>query len=327
MTAAALPGRRFGTTETPLRIRRYASTGDIEVTIATLVVGSSPVLSPDQALTTRLGIRETVANSATQVTLRGLNLKPTGATAASVALEFSSDCGSAPEGKLVPSGLYNNTRMEVQLIGLDQTCSGLLLASVTVGGAASADSATAAVWMCFCCCCGRTCVEPCYRCAGVTSGDPVPVAAVHAPVINPSKHRVAANAVELHVTGTNLPPQCVQDPADIDVGGLSVGSLLRANLTLGTHFTLFGCSATSFTMRLLQGDTHTPTDNAKMSVAATGHRWHPITGNLRILRYSTSGPLDVRIAQILPAFNGQITRATASVINTGLASHSPLPHF
>ena len=33
MTAAALPGRRFGTTETPLRIRRYASTGDIEVTI------------------------------------------------------------------------------------------------------------------------------------------------------------------------------------------------------------------------------------------------------------------------------------------------------
>ena len=128
-------------------------------------------------------------------------------------------------------------------------------------------------------------------------------------MITLSTHRLASNAVELFVTGKHLPPSCPASPKEISIGGLSTGSQNRANLTLGTHYTLFGCTTDGFTLRLI--DTM---------------RWHPNTAGcgdgceLRMLHYASSGPIDVPIATVMPPFDGNLMSATADVVNTGILS-------
>eukprot|EP00658_Telonema_sp_P-2_P051593 TRINITY_DN3967_c0_g2_i1.p1 TRINITY_DN3967_c0_g2~~TRINITY_DN3967_c0_g2_i1.p1 ORF type:complete len:995 (-),score=173.70 TRINITY_DN3967_c0_g2_i1:146-3130(-) len=247
-TLVLLPGMRFGRKLGPLRVLRYADTGPIHVTVADLVPGGSPTVTMEQPA---------LLNTATTVTIRGVGLRPFGATRDHVHVQFYPACGDAPSGAVTPASVYDNGLIKVAVSGLNQTCAGPLLARIVV--------------------------------RGIDSGAPVAVASVVSPTLDASSHRLAANGAALLVTGHDLPVMCPTAPEHIQVGGLSPGAESRAMLTLGTDFTLSGCTATGFVMNL-----------------AKGRRWHPRTGELRVSRYSTSGAIDVTVAKILPLFNGEL---------------------
>jgi len=223
-TAVPLPGRYWGWMDGPLRLLRYGESGEIEVTVATLASGNLPVLHSQSHLTPVYPHRILLPNTGGSLTLAGERLKQSYAgSLQDVSVTFNATCGKAPTAGAMSS--HTATSLTVALLGLDSTCEGSLLASITVGG--------------------------------ISSGGPVAVRHVVSPVLLPNPLLVVtANAEEIQVRGLNLPPVCPSSERVV-IGGLldaaSDSGTVSGGLHAGSDFTVTACTGSGFVLRLTPG--------------------------------------------------------------------------
>lgn len=131
--------------------------------------------------------------------------------------------------------------------------------------------------------------------AGRSSGPPVQIATVTADlVLLESNTLLAANAETLVIQGTNMPLECPGDSQEVRIEGL----------VLWSDFNVARCTSTSVILRL-----------------QPGKQWGAAGSKLRVTRYSYSGPIDVAVATIVPAFEPQTSQPMHAHPTLDLSSH------
>eukprot|EP00658_Telonema_sp_P-2_P061522 TRINITY_DN50219_c0_g1_i2.p1 TRINITY_DN50219_c0_g1~~TRINITY_DN50219_c0_g1_i2.p1 ORF type:complete len:309 (+),score=56.26 TRINITY_DN50219_c0_g1_i2:808-1734(+) len=211
-----------------------------------------------------------------QIEIRGLGLKPDGATDEDLGIQFSADSGHPPIGHVI-SGSYTNEGVLVRLEGLHRTLPGGLHAAVTVAGRA---------------------VGP-QECEAPLGCNRTQVGTVVAPITVYEDHsRLVSNAQKIIVLGENLPESC---PSNIIVTSTFAGeelAIVSGLLKPDLDFELQNCTSRQFVL-----------------VLRPGRSWGLPGYPVRIHQYSDSERLGQVLAVLLPPFRGSVSTSDGELSN------------